>query len=231
MILAPVAALLCVAGLAYLLARQNAAPLAVAGLARRTTQRDHGLFTSTIAFLAGFSSLVAILALIAPGPIVTTIATVTVAALAGGIAMIAAKRLQPRAGFERIVEVLLIVASTVAVLTTAGIFASVALESWLFFHEVGVVQFLFSLKWAPTGTPASFGILPLVVGTLLITFIAVMVATPLGLMAAIYLAEYAGPRRRAILKPALEMLAGIPTVVLGFFAALSAAPAIRALGN
>lgn len=230
-ILAPVAALLCVAGLAYLLARQNAAPLAMAGLTRRATQRDHGLFACTVALLAGLSSLAVVLVLVAPGPVVATLTAVSAAILAGGIAPRVAKTLQPRAGFERIVEILLIVASAVALLTTAGIFASVALESWLFFREIGVLHFLVGLKWAPTGTPASFGILPLVVGTLLITFIAVAVATPLGLMAAIYLAEYAGPRSRAILKPALEMLAGIPTVVLGFFAALSAAPAIRALGN
>jgi phosphate transport system permease protein len=141
------------------------------------------------------------------------------------------KSWHPRVGFEKVVMVLLVTASIVAILTTAGIFASVAVESWLFFREAGVLPFLFGSKWAPTGSPPSFGMLPLLGGTLLITFIAILVAAPLGLLSAIYMAEYAGPKTRAVLKPVLEMLAGIPTVVLGFFAALTAAPAIRTAGE
>ena len=101
-----------------------------------------------------------------------------------------------------------------------------------------VPDFLFGLQWSPqtairadqVGSSGAFGIVPLVTGTLLITFIAMLIAGPIGLFAAIYMAEYATPRFRAIAKPILEILAGIPTVVLGFFAALTVAPNIRAAG-
>ena len=120
---------------------------------------------------------------------------------------------------ERAVLTLLAVASGVAVLTTIGIVLSVLYESLRFFAEVPWWQFLFGTVWAPTANPPAFGILPLMAGTLLITTIAILVAGPLGLLSAIYLAEYATPRVRTMAKPLLEMLAGIPTVVLGFFAA------------
>jgi phosphate transport system permease protein len=119
----------------------------------------------------------------------------------------------------------------VAILTTLGIFASVVFESFAFFREINVFSFLFGSLWAPTGTPPSFGFLPLLAGTLLITTIAILVAAPLGLLSAIYMAEYASPRIRSVAKPLLEMLAGIPTVVLGFFAALTVAPLIRNTGQ
>jgi phosphate transport system permease protein len=122
-------------------------------------------------------------------------------------------------------------ASAVAVLTTIGIVLSVVYESLRFFAEVSPLSFLFGTEWAPTATPGSFGFLPLLGGTLLITMIAIMVAAPLGLFSAIYLAEYAGARVRKIAKPILELLAGIPTVVLGFFAALTVAPFLRRIGE
>jgi len=132
---------------------------------------------------------------------------------------------------ERLVLVLLTLASAVAVLTTIGIVLSVLYESLRFFSEVPLWRFLFGTDWAPTGSPPSFGIVPLLGGTLLITLIAIAVAGPLGLLSAIYLAEYATPRVRTVAKPLLEMLAGIPTVVLGFFAALTVAPLVRGLGT
>jgi phosphate transport system permease protein len=101
----------------------------------------------------------------------------------------------------------------------------------VFFGEVPVFEFLFGTQWSPTSDPPSFGFIPLLAGTLLITAIAILVAGPLGLLSAIYMAEYAGPRLRGIVKPLLEMLAGIPTVVLGFFAALTVAPLIRRGGE
>lgn len=136
-----------------------------------------------------------------------------------------------RIHIERAVLAVLAAASGVAVLTTIGIVLSVLYESLLFFSEVPFWHFLFGTTWAPTGNPPSFGILPLLGGTLLITVIAIVVAGPLGLFSAIYLAEYATPKVRAVAKPLLEMLAGIPTVVLGFFAALTVAPLIRSLGT
>jgi phosphate transport system permease protein len=133
--------------------------------------------------------------------------------------------------FERFVLAVLVLCSAVAVLTTIGIVFSVVFETIIFFRQVSPLEFLFSAQWSPTSTPPSFGILPLVVGTLLITFIAILVAGPLGLLSAIYMAEYASSQMRGVLKPLLEMLAGIPTVVLGFFAALTVAPLIRGSGE
>ncbi len=133
--------------------------------------------------------------------------------------------------FERFVLALLAACSAVAILTTIGIVFSVLFESLVFFREVPVFEFLFGTQWSPTADPPSFGFIPLLTGTLLITAIAILVAGPLGLLSAIYMAEYAGPRLRGILKPVLEILAGIPTVVLGFFAALTVAPLIRGGGQ
>jgi phosphate transport system permease protein len=136
-----------------------------------------------------------------------------------------------RPAFEFISKIVLFLCAAVAVLATIGIFASVVFESLSFFKSVNPAGFLFGSNWAPNGTPPSFGFIPLLGGTLLITFIAVGVATPIGLMSAIYMSEYASSRVRSIAKPLLEMLAGIPTVVLGFFAALTVAPLIRNSGE
>ncbi len=133
--------------------------------------------------------------------------------------------------FEPLVLVLLATASGFAVLTTIGIVLSVLYESLRFFAEVPLLSFLFGTSWAPTAEPGSFGIVPLMAGTLLITLIAILVAGPLGLLSAIYLAEYANRSTRRWIKPVLELLAGIPTVVLGFFAALTVAPVLRRAGE
>jgi phosphate transport system permease protein len=140
---------------------------------------------------------------------------------------------------ERFVKIVLFASATVAVLTTIGIVLSVLFETIRFFERVSPVDFLFGLQWSPqtairadqVGSSGAFGIVPLVTGTLLITTIAMLIAGPIGLFAAIYMAEYATPRFRAFAKPILEILAGIPTVVLGFFAALTVAPSIRGWGQ
>jgi phosphate transport system permease protein len=140
---------------------------------------------------------------------------------------------------ERIVQVVLFACACVAVLTTVGIVFSVLFETVRFFEKVSPLDFLFGTQWSPqtairadqAGSSGAFGIVPLVTGTLLITAIAMLVAGPIGLFAAIYMAEYATPRFRALAKPVLEVLAGIPTVVLGFFAALTLAPWIREFGQ
>ena len=150
-----------------------------------------------------------------------------------------APRMRARTRVERIVMVLLIMCSTLAVFTTIGIVLSLLFESLRFFSKVSVHEFLFGLQWSPqtalradqVGSSGAFGAVPVFTGTLLITAIAMLVAAPVGLMSAIYMAEYAGPRTRAIVKPALEVLAGVPTVVFGFFAALTVAPAVRAAGQ
>ena len=146
--------------------------------------------------------------------------------------------LRARNQVEQIVRILLIASSTVAIFTTLGIVLSVLFEAILFFGHVGITDFLFGLDWSPqiairedqVGSTGAFGAIPLFAGTLLISFIAMTVAAPIGLFAAIYLAEYATPAFRSIAKPALEILAGVPTVVYGFFAALVVAPLIRDSG-
>lgn len=144
-----------------------------------------------------------------------------------------------RNNVERAVKIALFVAACVAVLTTIGILCSVLFETLRFFQKVSPLDFLFGTQWSPQiamradqgGSSGAFGIIPLVAGTLLITLIAMLIAGPVGLFAAIYMAEYATPRFRAFAKPLLEILAGIPTVVLGFFAALSLAPLVRETGQ
>ncbi|WP_462321106.1 phosphate ABC transporter permease subunit PstC [Halochromatium sp.] len=140
---------------------------------------------------------------------------------------------------ESIVMVVLVLFSSIAILTTLGIVLSVLFESIRFFQKVPWTEFLFGTKWSPqialraeqVGASGAFGAIPLFTGTLLISFIAMLLAVPVGLLSAIYLAEYAPRSVRAWAKPVLEILAGIPTVVYGFFAALTVAPFMRGLGE
>ncbi|MFN3287813.1 MAG: phosphate ABC transporter permease subunit PstC, partial [Sphingomonadaceae bacterium] len=145
-------------------------------------------------------------------------------------------RLRARTWVERALMALLIFASLVAIVTTAGIIFSLIFESLRFFERVPLTEFLFGTRWSPqtairadqVGSSGAFGALPLFWGTIFIgAIIAMAVAVPLGLLSAIYLNQYAGPGVRRVLKPALELLAGVPTVVYGYFAALTVAPAVR----
>jgi phosphate transport system permease protein len=124
---------------------------------------------------------------------------------------------RPRYG-ERVIGAILLAAATVSILTTFGIVISLLVPTIAFFTEVPVLDFLLGTEWTPLFAGGQFGVLPLVSGTLVITAIAVVVAIPLGLGAGVYLSEYASPRARSLLKPTLEVLSGIPTVVFGFFA-------------
>ncbi len=137
---------------------------------------------------------------------------------------------------EAIVKAILAVTAAVAVLTTIGIVLSLIFETVSFFGNIGwrVDKFLFGTTWSPLSgisagriDPDKVGVVPLFAGTLMVTFIAMAVAVPIGLFAAIYLSDFAGPRARAVAKPMLELLAGIPTVVYGFFAAITVAPLLR----
>ena len=149
-----------------------------------------------------------------------------------------APAMRARIRVERVALLLLMAASTIAILTTVGIVLSLLFEALAFFTKVSPVDFLFGLEWSPqtairadqVGASGAFGAIPVFTGTLLITVIAMIVAVPVGLFAAIYLSEYASRRVRATVKPVLEVLAGIPTVVYGFFAALTVAPMIRDAG-
>jgi len=160
----------------------------------------------------------------------------------GGMAL-AVRQTKPdmraRNRVESIVQGIMIAFSSIAILTTLGIVLSVLFESLLFFHKISPLEFFFGTLWSPqtamradqVAAQGSFGAVPLFTGTLLVSSIAMLVAVPIGLMSAIYLSEYANRTVRAWAKPVLEILAGIPTVVYGFFAALTVAPVIRGLGE
>ena len=119
---------------------------------------------------------------------------------------------------EGIIKALLILAALISVLTTTGIVISLLEETISFFREVPLGDYLFGTEWTPLFNPPSFGVLPLVAGTFIISLIGMVVAIPLGLGAAIYLSEYARPSVRKTIKPILELLAGVPTIVFGYFA-------------
>ncbi len=164
-------------------------------------------------------------------------------ALAVGGAGIAWRHVSPRfAARQRVEQVayaFLTVSSMIAIFTTVGIVLSLLFEALRFFNLIPFTEFLFGLEWSPqtalradqVGSTGAFGAVPLFAGTLLITLVAMIVATPIGLMSAIYLSEYAPYKVRSAVKPLLEILAGIPTVVYGFFAALTVAPFIRDAGS
>ena len=175
----------------------------------------------------------------------TTLKTVTVLALSLIGGMLAYRMVNPdfrsRNAVERIVMTILAASSAIAILTTIGIVFSVIFESMRFFALVPVSEFLFGTTWNPqfegaerAGSGqmglASYGSVPLFAGTFLISVVALSVSVPVGLFSAIYLSEYATPRVRSVVKPLMELLAGVPTVVYGFFAALTVAPFIRASG-
>ena len=171
----------------------------------------------------------------------TFFGVVVLAALAGfGALLYARSRISARArarnAVERAVGVLLVACSAVAILTTAGIVASLLGEALHFFQFVHPLDFFLGTVWAPdnaggAANPGKYGLLPLLAGTLMITVIAMLVAVPVGLMAAIYLSQYAPRRLRAVAKPIIEILAGIPTIVFGFFALVTVGPFLRDLGG
>jgi phosphate transport system permease protein len=152
---------------------------------------------------------------------------VSSAGLSAGAPTLRAKR---RRYGEDAIKVLLGGCALVSVATTVGIIFALLLPALEFFQDVSIVDFVTGTDWAPLFEPGSFGVIPLVAGTLVVTFWACLVAIPFGLGAAIYLSEYARPRVRAVLKPALEVLAGIPTVVFGYFALTFVTPLLRDVG-
>ena len=228
--------ILVIAGLtaaAFLIGQSRASGLRVAGgPLLHSLPSYHGLYLAAGTLSAALVAALIAAFVVGAGSVITPVA-------AGGLGTIAIAALYRRIAttfrarniFERFVLVVLVACSGVAILTTIGIVFSVLFESLRFFADVPLFSFLFGTQWSPTAEPASFGFIPLLAGTLLITLIAILVAGPLGLLSAIYMAEYASPKLRGTLKPLLEMLAGVPTVVLGFFAALTVAPLIRETGQ
>ncbi len=250
-ILVSVITLLLLSIVGYELGRRRV--LILAGARRRdlhSRPQYHGLYVALWCAIPGIGA--AILWLVARpwlGRIVALpdtngATTAIVAAIAGitGLA-IAHRRIAPplraRIAVERIARAVMLIASTVAILTTFGIILSLLFESLRFFAKVPFFDFLFGLRWSPqtairadqVGASGAFGAIPLFAGTMLITVIAMCVAVPIGLFSAIYMSEYATPRVRANVKPMLEILAGVPTVVYGFFAALTVAPLFRGIGE
>ena len=162
------------------------------------------------------------------------------ALLSGALALRrVAPKFRARTRVEATLTRILIAASGIALLTTVGIVLSVVFEAARFFAEVPVFDFFFGTTWSPgtairadqIGSTGQFGAVPLFVGTLLVTAIAMLVAVPVGLFAAVYFSEYASRRIRSVAKPLVEVLAGIPTVVYGFFAVLVVAPLVQSLGT
>lgn len=162
------------------------------------------------------------------------------AVFGGGIAL---KKFSPeysaRLGIENVIIVLMMVSATVTILTTFGIVLSILVQSIDFFSQVSILHFLTGTEWAPDPhlppqdelITEGYGALPLFLGTFMVTAVAMLVAVPIGLRAAVFMSEYASHRARGIVKPLLEILAGIPTVVYGFFAALTVAPIIKMAAN
>ncbi|MBL4805976.1 MAG: phosphate ABC transporter permease subunit PstC [Rhodobacteraceae bacterium] len=200
----------------------------------------HGLYSFLWVFLVGVTALI-IGSILTPHPMVLFGVVAGLSAAVGiwttrGIT--AETRARNKA--ERIVTGILWACAGVAVLTTIGIILSLVFETYNFFESLGwrVDKFLFGTRWSPLSglqdgvmDPDRVGILPLMVGTLMITAIAMIIAAPIGLLAAIYLSEFASQRVRGWVKPMLEVLAGIPTVVYGFFAAITVAPLLRETGD
>ena len=240
-------ALLCVSIVAGFFINRNVARdrLRLVGGARHggwhSQANYHGFFTAWAATLAGLA--VFILGVNLKPEIAST--QFNIAWLGSLLAVIAAvtflcQRMiradfRARTYVERLILGVLMVLSVMAVLTTFGIVLSLLFESMRFFEQVPISEFLFGLQWSPqtalradqAGSSGAFGAVPIFAGTFLIMLVAMAVAGPIGLMIAIYLAEYASPRTRSIVKPMVEILAGIPTVVYGFFALLAVGPTIR----
>lgn len=147
-------------------------------------------------------------------------------------------RFRARHSVERAVTYFMMFSSLVAIITTLGIIGSLVFEAIQFFTKVPVIEFLFGLRWEPqiairadqVAGQGAFGVIPVLFGTFVISLISMIVAVPTGILSAIYLTEYSDKRFRAVVKPLLEILAGVPTVVYGFFAVLTVAPAVRSLG-
>ncbi|MCZ8088855.1 MAG: phosphate ABC transporter permease subunit PstC [Rhodobacteraceae bacterium] len=206
-------------------------------IAALTTQPDalkDRLAAVNVALAAPISAPVAQAALVYRQSMETGQGAMAAAVLAVAVAgfLLALWRVTPafraRNVVERVVQVLLIAASSLAILTTAGIIFSLLFESWHFFQLYPARDFFLSLTWSPKfGGGSDLGLWPLLWGTLYVSVIALLVAVPIGLMAAIYLSEYASPALRSVAKPAIEVLAGIPSIVYGLFALMTVGPFLR----
>jgi len=228
----------------YGLGKAKARTIAASAGPMRSRPGHHGLLVAVWCGLPSGALALAWLAFdFVPGAsgsaaLFVVVMSVAVAGLVWSRSRITA-RSKARVQLETALKILLAGGSAVAILTTIGIVLSMVFESIRFFSMVPLHEFLFGLEWSPqialrddqVGSTGLFGAVPVFAGTVLISLIAMAVAAPVGLMSAIWMAEYAPERVRAVVKPLLEILAGIPTVVYGFFAALTVAPWVRDVGS
>ena len=224
-------ALAILGAVALYLGRQRAISVAAGDIRRlHSLPYFHATLTMIVALCAAVLGWIAFALLGQPGGLIGQAAMMLLPALGGGAYVLS--RIKPelwaRNATETFVMGLLIACSMVAVLTTVGIVFSLVFETWHFFQLHPASNFFFSTEWNPQFRGgSSLGIWPLIWGTLYVSFIALVVAVPIGLMSAIYLSEYAGPKMRAWVKPAIEILAGIPTIVYGLFALITVGPLLR----
>jgi phosphate transport system permease protein len=236
---------------AYVLGRRRA--VAVAGATKLRALPQH--YGSYVALWAGLPAFLLLSAWQvagrmlgvptgddAPAALPMVVGALVLAVATGGLAWghgrISAD-MRAREAVEATIRVMLIACSCLAILTTVGIVLSLLFEAIRFFGLVSPIEFFFGLQWSPqtamradqVGASGTFGAVPVFAGTLLITLIAMAVAVPIGLLSAVYLSEYASRRERGVVKALLEILAGVPTVVYGFFAALTVAPFFRRFGE
>ena len=199
----------------------------------------YGVYTAAAILLASVLAAVVALPSVVPDAVAYVLVIAAVVAAVYDGRRMRSEQTHPRYAFERLFSHILLSAAVIAVFVTFGIVASVFFESVRFFQAVPFFDFLLGLHWSPqiairedqVGATGSFGFVPLIVGTLLISLIAMAVALPMGLFAAIYLSEFAARKTRATVKPILEILAGIPTIVYGFFALTVLSPFIVNLGR
>ena len=223
---------LALAAVGFLLARGRALAAAGGDLRKlHSLPNYYGWHAALLTLVPALLVLAAWLAL-APAAAGSTVQAAVAIGLAGlgflyGLSR-AAPEFRARNAVEAGVLGLLILAASIAILTTAGIILSMLFETRTFFSQYEWTRFFFNATWSPQFRGNSeLGILPLLWGTLYVSFIALLVAVPVGLFAAIYMSEYAGPRFRAVAKPAIEILAGIPTIVYGLFALITVGPLLR----
>lgn len=237
-------------GAVVALAGAGAAYLLISGGARGAIQYGSRGEVAAYAGCAGLQTLffgviaMAVVALVAPANLAALVALAALLCCGGAYSVAHARKLahagkKPRRGYEAVATQVFWLCATLAIVITLGILFAVLGESVRFFTHVPVLDFVLGLEWSPqiairedqAGATGKFGFVPLLTGTLLISLIAMLVAVPLGLLAAVYLSEFADKRLRKLVKPMMEFLAGIPTVVYGFFAVITLGPLLRDLGG
>ncbi len=191
----------------------------------RATPSDYGFLGGLIIFLLGIIGLIL-------WPKYGFFVVLGAGALGLGLGYFVLSPAMPaRKINEGFMMILLQLASFCVILIAMGIVFTLAFESFAFFKQVSIIEFLTDTKWSPQLQGGNFGILPLIWGTIAIAFIAIGLAVPVGILVAVYLAEYAHPKLAAVIKPSLELLAGIPSIVYGFFAAITIAPIVQDVGH